>query len=742
MGKRTKIWIKLLIVATILNTGLVWSGDKAFAAEGDVEINEVNFPDDNFRGYIKELDVNKDGNLSDQEIKRVISIDVDGSYGTWNNKEFRSIKGVEYFYNLENLNCRGHKIKEIDLSRNTKLKVLNLWGNNIKEIDLSKNVNLIELNCFDNKLTGIDLKNNSKLEKVEISFLLGVLDLSNSASLKELDARGITYLNVEGCTALKNLHAETDEINVTNCIELEILSSCNSTFSEIDISSCKNLKYLYLGSKKLKKLDVSQNKELLIISCDDSECLNELDLINNDKLTDLQLSIPLKKINFPMDSALKNIFLSESKLEEIDLSEQAKLESFHCRGGDSTSSIVFPNGLKLSEVEVYNTKVEYVDLSMCSGLESVSFINNEKLKHIEFPDTDELTSINCNSNKELETLDVKGCRYLIELYCCNDNLKELNLEENIYLDRLVCDNNHIKKLTVPKDVIFDLSGNEKGKVVRGNSLTCLHCASNELEELTLSNCNVLLDLDCSNNKIKRLDISLCDELINSVTEDKREEGGKVIYQLQSGYCLTCDSTVKVIMHGTVDEIFDDILAGEWYKDAVQFVYDRDIMHGVSETSFGPNGILTREQFITVLYNMEGAPKIEFKQIFGDVTDPTAWYAKSVTWASENKITSGIGNNLFGTGKEITREQLATLLYNYAQQKNEYKLDIDESLIAGFPDSGQISDWATTGMKWAVTNGVMGGKKGNNGQNYLDPQGKASRAECAQMIKNLKEKAVK
>ena len=201
-------------------------------------------------------------------------------------------------------------------------------------------------------------------------------------------------------------------------------------------------------------------------------------------------------------------------------------------------------------------------------------------------------------------------------------------------------------------------------------------------------------------------------------------------------------TLSASSKGKVTKVFTDVLAGEWYVDAIQFVYDKDIMNGLSDTTFGPKGVLTREQFITVLYNMEGAPKITFKQIYDDVTDPTSWYAKPITWATENKITSGIGGGLFGTGTEITREQLATLLYNYAQQKKEYKLDINEKSIANFPDANKISDWATTGMKWAVTNGVMGGKTGNDGKNRLDPLGKATRAECAQMIKNLKENAVK
>ena len=190
------------------------------------------------------------------------------------------------------------------------------------------------------------------------------------------------------------------------------------------------------------------------------------------------------------------------------------------------------------------------------------------------------------------------------------------------------------------------------------------------------------------------------------------------------------------------EQFTDIPEGEWYVDAVQFVYSQKIMNGVDNTLFGPSGTLTREQFITVIYNMENKPETAFQKIYEDVADEALWYAKPVTWASVNGITSGIGTGLFGTGKEITREQLATLLYNYAKEVDQFKLTIDEKLVANFPDAGQISDWATTGMGWAITNKVMSGKAGQDGKNFLDPKGNATRAECAQMIKNLKENAIK
>ena len=104
------------------------------------------------------------------------------------------------------------------------------------------------------------------------------------------------------------------------------------------------------------------------------------------------------------------------------------------------------------------------------------------------------------------------------------------------------------------------------------------------------------------------------------------------------------------------------------------------------------------------------------------------------WAAENDITSGTGDKQFSPNKNITREQLAVMLYKYAKNKG-YKTGFDKKALNDFPDKTSVSDWATEAMQWAVSNKVLGGKTGKNG-NILDPLGQATRAECAQMIKNL------
>ena len=186
-------------------------------------------------------------------------------------------------------------------------------------------------------------------------------------------------------------------------------------------------------------------------------------------------------------------------------------------------------------------------------------------------------------------------------------------------------------------------------------------------------------------------------------------------------------------------LFEDVVEGQWYVPAITYVYNNNFMKGVSDTEFAPNKTLTREQFVTVLYNIEKQHNVQYKRIFTDVPNKE-WYTKAVVWAYNNKITKGIDEIRFGTGQTITREQTATMLYNYAQYKKLKGVAKNKDL-SSFPDYKKVSSWAKEGVIWAVSNGVVNGKA-SNGKNYLDPAGKATRAECAQMVKNLFDKVIK
>lgn len=184
----------------------------------------------------------------------------------------------------------------------------------------------------------------------------------------------------------------------------------------------------------------------------------------------------------------------------------------------------------------------------------------------------------------------------------------------------------------------------------------------------------------------------------------------------------------------VSEVFDDIKKTDWWYPYVQYAYDNSIMAGMG-ASFKPNGKLTREQFVQVLYSNSGKPKANIENGFSDVKND--WYTDAVLWANEKGVAAGKGNGIFGVGQEITRQELATMLYKYASL-NDYDLTAETNVSERFVDSAEISDWAKTALDWAVTQEIMSGKGGvGDSSTYkLDPRGTATRAECATMMMKL------
>ena len=130
--------------------------------------------------------------------------------------------------------------------------------------------------------------------------------------------------------------------------------------------------------------------------------------------------------------------------------------------------------------------------------------------------------------------------------------------------------------------------------------------------------------------------------------------------------------------------------------------------------------------------MVGKPEVSYESIFTDVSE-SAYYALPTIWAYKNGITAGTGNGKFSPHKNITREQLAVMLYKYACIK-DYDVTINGNALNGYTDKDKVSSYAQEAMKWAVTQGIISGKG-----EILDPQGNATRAECAAMIMRLLQK---
>lgn len=175
--------------------------------------------------------------------------------------------------------------------------------------------------------------------------------------------------------------------------------------------------------------------------------------------------------------------------------------------------------------------------------------------------------------------------------------------------------------------------------------------------------------------------------------------------------------------------FTDVAEGKWYYNAVRFVQENDLMVGYSNGEFGVNDDLSRSQLAQILFNKEGKPEVTGKTDFSDVSNK-AWYTDAVYWAANKGIVSGYGNGKFGPNDAITREQLAVMLWNYYGSPTVTNTEFN------FTDKNKISGFAMDAMRWAVDKGILSGC----GNGRLEPKGLASRAQVAQVLLNSMGKA--
>ncbi len=179
---------------------------------------------------------------------------------------------------------------------------------------------------------------------------------------------------------------------------------------------------------------------------------------------------------------------------------------------------------------------------------------------------------------------------------------------------------------------------------------------------------------------------------------------------------------------TPQTTFADVPASAWYYDAVEYVYENGLMSGVSGGRFAPDDTLTRAMLVQTLYAMEGRPA-SASAGFADVASGD-WYASAVNWAAANGVVSGVSETGFGPNNALTREQLALILYRFAQYKG---YDVTgTSDLAAYADGSSVSGWAAEAMGWAVDAGLISGVGGNQ----IAPTGTASRAQVAQILMNF------
>lgn len=293
-----------------------------------VEINEANFPDENFREYVKEnFDTDGDVVLSVKELDNVHTINI-------NNKNIADLTGIEHFTALTGLYCENNQLTSLDLSKNTllvglkcsknKLTSLNLNGctqlnklycdnNQLTTLDIKSNILLTALHCSNNQLTNLGVSNNKKLTSLYCNNnMLSILDVSNNNALMYLSCSGnqLSAIDVSQNNALDQLYCSGNQItslDVSNNIALTNFNCNGNQLKALDVSKNTALKFLYCSKNQLADLNVNNNKELIDLQC------------SNNQLTTL---------NTKQNTKLKDLRCNENQLTSLDLSNNLSLKSY------------------------------------------------------------------------------------------------------------------------------------------------------------------------------------------------------------------------------------------------------------------------------------------------------------------------------------------------------------------------------------------------------------------------------
>lgn len=222
--------------------------------------------------------------------------------------------------------------------------------------------------------------------------------------------------------------------------------------------------------------------------------------------------------------------------------------------------------------------------------------------------------------------------------------------------------------------------------------------------------------------------------INANTVKVGADGATVIadtkvYDYDEGEILVLDSDIPLGFYVMYQDHFSDVSDSAWYYNAVKYAFEKNIMQGTGY-GFVPNTHLNRAMMVQILYNLDGSPSAGVP-MFNDVASG-AWYADAATWAASKSIVNGVGDNKFAPNNDITREQMAVMLYNYCNTKGIELPELRET--TAFADSTSTSPWAIEAIEAMYQAGILSGK----GNGVFDPQGKATRAEVAQMFMNFME----
>lgn len=503
-------------------------------------------------------------------------------------------------------------------------------------------------------------------------------------------------------------HMDISEQGIKDLTGIEYFSSLDrlacvgNKITHIDISKNSHISFLNCGNNRLTELDTSNWEHIAYLRCENNQLTN----LDVSRLGDLTL-----------------LYCSNNLLTELDVSSNRKLSKLDCNNNLLTQLNV-ANNPELSELYCSNNRLTELDISGNPVLYDLACSNNF------------LKSLNTSHNPDLEFLE-----------CADNKLTGLNLIDNLFVQWLWCYGNYMDA-EAPRNSVMGLEPllEELGPPLSKDAMTDKSPFVYFPQNVAKQEHNHIWAVAWTTDETHHWHNCTADNCPVADNAKKDSYGPHIYDNNQDTTCNICGYVrtvsppvpfsppilVEPDLLDTPENCsrdencalgkYTDTDLNAWYHDGVHYCLENGLMSGYGNGKFGPTDSLSRGMLAQILYSEAGKPSVTDKSTFNDVASGV-WYAKAVAWAEEHDIVAGYGDNIFGPDDPITREQLAVMLWRYAGNPTT------EGTLDSFSDQGEISQYATEAMRWAVERGVLSGK----GNGILDPKGEATRAEAATML---------
>ena len=514
-SKRTRLVSALLTLAMVF-TFLPFSAFAANTASTGIAFDSLDFalkfPDAVFRSFLIDYcDTNNDGKL-DVDIK---SMTIPASYA------IKRLKGIEFFEDLEKLDCHGIGLTTLNVGKNFKLKELDCSGNQLKDYLPILSSGLKKLNCSNNKLTHMNLGSLYGLNLEEV-------DCSNNE---------ITNIVMDSVGELVKFDCSNNDLmtlDVSQCFKLKELNCSGNQLMELDVSSQTQLKQLDCSNNKLTELNVKQNGGLTSLICNDNQ-LTTLDLSQNHSLS--KLNCAKNRLACLDVTGISGTIIADGNRRPIAVRTDGTFDLNTLPGFDVSKATDWNGGSVFDKTLRVNAGADEVSYQYnCGDGVNRTFIFETSLPINEknFPDAnfrkyikgniaggrdvltvEERSKVKIININKKDISDLKGIEAfpnLTELDCGNNSIQKLDLRQNPMLITLKCNKNQLTQLDLSKNPDIDYLNCSENQLeqldVSHLKLEYLYCSHNDLEQLDVKNSKWLRELDCSKNELTVLDVDV------------------------------------------------------------------------------------------------------------------------------------------------------------------------------------------------------------------------------------------